>query len=69
MRELRVEPGDEVRVRAARGDLVIAAAGDAGVPSGVALLQFNAAPVDEMSVSALLDSSVPVLEVGLEKVT
>ena len=69
MRELRVEPGDEVRVRAACGDLVIAAAGDAGVPSGVALLQFNAAPVDEMSVSALLDSSVPVLEVGLEKVT
>jgi formylmethanofuran dehydrogenase subunit D len=69
MRELHVEPGDEVRVRAARGELVVAAAGDAGVPCGVALLQFNSAPAGEMSASALLDSSVPAVEVGLEKVT
>ena len=69
MRELHVEPGDEVRVRAARGELVVVVAGDAGVPSGVALLQFNSAPAGEMSASALLDSSVPAVEVGLEKVT
>jgi NADH-quinone oxidoreductase subunit G len=69
MTQLGVEPGDEVRVRSPRGELVVAAAGDAGVPSGVALLQFNAAPVHETSASALIDSSVAVVEVDVEKVT
>ena len=32
MRQLGVEPGDEVRVRSPRGELVVAAVGDAGVP-------------------------------------
>jgi predicted molibdopterin-dependent oxidoreductase YjgC len=69
MTQLGVEPGDEVRVRSPRGELVVAAVGDAGVPSGVALLQFNAAPVHETSASALIDSSVAVVEVDVEKVT
>ena len=69
MTQLGVEPGDEVRVRSPRGKLVVAAAGDAGVPSGVALLQFNAAPVHETSASALIDSSVAAVEVDVEKVT
>jgi NADH-quinone oxidoreductase subunit G len=69
MTQLGVEPGDEVRVRSPRGELVVAAAGDAGVPSGVALLQFNAAPVHETSASALIDSSVAAVEVDVEKVT
>jgi anaerobic selenocysteine-containing dehydrogenase len=69
MEQLGVEPGDEVRVRSGRGELVVAAVGDAGVPSGVALLQFNAAPVHETSASALIDSSVAVVEVDVEKVT
>jgi anaerobic selenocysteine-containing dehydrogenase len=69
MTQLGVEPGDEVRVRSPRGELVVAAVGDGGVPSGVALLQFNAAPVHETSASALIDSSVAVVEVDVEKVT
>jgi predicted molibdopterin-dependent oxidoreductase YjgC len=69
MEQLGVQPGDEVRVRSPRGELVVAAVGDAGVPSGVAFLQFNAAPLDETSASALVDSSVAGFEVDLEKVT
>ena len=69
MTQLGVEPGDEVRVRSPRGELVVAAVGDGGVPSGVALLQFNAAPVHETSASALIDSSVAAVEVDVEKVT
>jgi anaerobic selenocysteine-containing dehydrogenase len=69
MSKLGVEPGDDVRVRSPRGELVVAAVGDAGVPSGVALLQFNAAPVHETGASALLDFSLAVVEVDVEKVT
>jgi hypothetical protein len=43
--------------------------GDAGVPSDVALLQFNAAPVYETGASALIDFSLAVVEVDVEKVT
>jgi anaerobic selenocysteine-containing dehydrogenase len=69
MKQLGVEPGDEVRVRSGRGELVAVAVGDAGVPTGAALLQFNAAPTPETSASALLDSSLPVVDVEVEKVT
>ena len=69
MKQLGVEAGDEVRVRSGRGELVIAAVGDAGVPAGVAFLQFNADPIHETSVSALLDSSLPAVNVEVEKVT
>ena len=68
MSQLGIEPGDEVRVRTPRGELVVTAAADTGVPGGVALLQFNAAPVQETSASALIDVSVAVVEVDLEKV-
>jgi predicted molibdopterin-dependent oxidoreductase YjgC len=69
MKQLGVEPGDEVRVRSGRGELLVAAVGNAGVPTGVALLQFNAAPIYETSASALIDSSVAAVEVDVEKVT
>jgi anaerobic selenocysteine-containing dehydrogenase len=69
MSKLGVEPGDDVRVRSPRGELVVAAVGDAGVPSDVALLQFNAAPVYETGASALIDFSLAVVEVDVEKVT
>jgi NADH-quinone oxidoreductase subunit G len=69
LRELGVETGDEVRVRSGRGEIVVAAVGDRGVPAGVAFLQFNAAPVYDASASALVDWSVPAVEVDLEKVT
>ena len=69
LQELGVEPGDEVRVRSGRGEIVVPAMGDAAVPRGVALLQFNASPGYETSASALLDSSAPVVDVDVEKVT
>ncbi|MGO9335770.1 MAG: NADH-quinone oxidoreductase subunit NuoG [Acidimicrobiales bacterium] len=68
MRQLGVGTGDEVRVRTPRGELVLAAVGDVGVPAGVAHLQFNAAPAHEASASGLIDSSVGVVEIDVEKV-
>jgi NADH-quinone oxidoreductase subunit G len=69
MKDLGVEHGGEVRVRSSRGELVVAAVADAGVPSGVASLQFNAAPVDETSAAFLIDSSAPLVEVHVEAVS
>jgi len=65
---LGVKPGDEVRVSTPRGELVVAAVGDGGVPSGVALLQFNAVPAHETGASALIDCSVRVVGLDVEKV-
>jgi len=69
MERLGLETGDNVRVRSSRGELVIAAVPDVGVPDGVALMEFNAAPIDETSASALIDSSAPLVEVHLETLT
>jgi len=68
MSQLGVAPGDEVRVSTPRGELVVAAVGDGGVPSGVALLQFNAVPAHETGASALIDCSVRVVGLDVEKV-
>ena len=69
MERLGLEAGDHVRVRSSRGELVIAAVHDTGVPDGVALMEFNAAPIDETSASALIDSSAPLVDVYLETLT
>ncbi len=66
---LGLEDGDSVRVRSSRGELVVAVAADVAVPAGVALLEFNAAPIDQTSASALIDSSAPLVEVHLETLT
>lgn len=68
MSQLGVAPGDEVRVSTPRGELVVAAVGDGGVPSGVALLQFNAVPAHETGASTLIDCSVRVVGLDVEKV-
>jgi anaerobic selenocysteine-containing dehydrogenase len=68
MEKLGVAPGDDVRVRSSRGELVLAVVGDRAVPNGVALLEFNATPIDESSASALIDSSAPAVEVRVETV-
>ncbi len=60
--------GDQVRVSSPRGELTLTVAADRRVPSGVALVQFNAAPVYDKSASALIDHAAPVLEVKVEKV-
>ena len=67
--KLRVAPGDQVRVTSPRGELLLAVTADAGVPAGVAMIEFNAAPVYETSAASLIDHSAPVLEVQVEKVS
>jgi len=69
MGRLGVDTGDQVRVRSGRGEVVVPAVGDGGVPAGVALLQFNAARASETNASALVDWSVRAVEIEVEKVT
>jgi len=62
--------GDQVRVRSARGALVLAADADAGVPRGVVAIDFNVPHADAPAnaVSTLIDSRQPVTDVRLESV-
>jgi NADH-quinone oxidoreductase subunit G len=66
---LGAHTGDEVRVRSARGSLVLTAEADAGVPRGVVAVDFNV-PVGPDSVanavSTLIDSRSPVTDVRME---
>ena len=63
--------GHRVRVRSARGELVLAAAADDGVPRGVVAIDFNV-PGGESApgnaVATLIDSREPVTDVRLESV-
>ncbi len=63
--------GDRVRVRSARGELVLPAEADRGVPRGAVAVDFNV-PVGPgtpgNAVSTLIDSRNPVTEVRLESV-
>jgi NADH-quinone oxidoreductase subunit G len=65
---LGVSPGDTVTMSTPRGSLRTAVAADSGVPEGVALLQFNAAPVYEAGAASLIDHGLAVVEVELKKV-
>ena len=67
--KLRAVPGDEVKVSSPSGELTCALVADAGVPSGVALLQFNAAPIYEQSASALIANGAAAVEIQVEKVS
>ena len=59
-----------MKLRSARGELVRGGRRPTPrVPNGVALLQFNAAPIYETGASALIDRAVPSVEVDVEKVT
>ena len=63
--------GDRVRVRSARGELVLPAEADSGVPRGAVAVDFNV-PVGPgtpgNAVATLIDSRNPVTEVRLESV-
>ena len=63
--------GDRVKVRSARGELVLAAEADAGVPRGVVAIDFNV-PGGESApgnaVATLIDSRQLVTDVRLESV-
>jgi NADH-quinone oxidoreductase subunit G len=63
--------GDRVKVRSARGELVLAAEADEGVPRGVVSIDFNV-PGGESApgnaAACLIDSRQPVTDVRLESV-
>ncbi len=68
---LGAKTGDQVRLRSARGTLVLTAQADAGVPRGVVAVDFNVpdgsdAPANAASV--LIDSRAPVTDVRMESV-
>ncbi len=66
--KLGVADGDRVRVRSARGELVLPVAADEAVPAGVALIGLNLAPVDQPGATALLDSDEAAQPVRIETV-
>jgi anaerobic selenocysteine-containing dehydrogenase len=69
---LGVTTGDQVRVRAPRGDLVLPAQADAGVPRGVVAVEFNLPGGDtpaRNAVAGLIDAGAPVIEIRLESVS
>jgi NADH-quinone oxidoreductase subunit G len=69
MNELGVGPGEHVRVRSSRGEIVVAACDEVGLQSGVALLQFNAACDPSGGASVLVDSSLALVRVDVEAVS
>ncbi len=62
--------GDQVKVRSARGELVLAAEADAGIPRGVVAVDFNVPGAGSAGNAAatLIDSRRPVTDVRLESV-
>jgi anaerobic selenocysteine-containing dehydrogenase len=68
---LGAHTGDQVRVRSARGALVLPAQADEGVPRGVVAVDFNVpagADTPANAVSTLIDSRQNVTDVRLESV-
>ena len=68
---LGTDAGDRVRVRSARGELVLAAEPDDGVPRGVVAIDFNVPGGESVpgnAVSTLIDSRRPVTDVRMESV-
>ena len=68
---LGAKTGDQVRVRSARGELVLPAEADDGIPRGAVAIDFNV-PHGTVSpgnaVATLIDSRSPVTDVRLESV-
>jgi NADH-quinone oxidoreductase subunit G len=58
--------GGRLRLRSARGELVLAAHADPGLPAGVVWVPFNLEGDDESGVSALVDAAAAVTDVRLE---
>ncbi len=68
---LGADVGDRVRVRSARGELVLEAEPDAGVPRGVVAIDFNVPGGESVpgnAVATLIDSRRPVTDVRMESV-
>jgi NADH-quinone oxidoreductase subunit G len=62
---LGVTTGDRVRLRSARGSLVLEAETDAGVPRGVVAVDFNV-PSPDGTAATLIDAAEPVTDVRME---
>ena len=61
--------GDRVKLRSARGELVLAAQADEGVPRGVVAVDFNVPDGESTpgnAVATLIDSRRPVTDVRME---
>ncbi len=65
---LGIAPGERVRVTSPRGQVTLSAEGDAGVPKGVLVVDFNLAEPDGApnAAAALIDASGVVNDVRLE---
>jgi NADH-quinone oxidoreductase subunit G len=66
IQQLGVREGDAVRVHTAAAELVVPVVADDTLPPGVAVLPWCVVPVDQQSVSALLDSASVVSDVRVE---
>ncbi len=66
LEQLGLGAGDEVRVRAHSGELVVPVLPDASVPAGVAVLPFGVVPADQPSVADLLEATAVISDVRVE---
>jgi NADH-quinone oxidoreductase subunit G len=66
--QLGVVSGDRVRIRSARGELIVPVVADERVPAGVATIGLNLTPVDQPGATSLLDSDEPAQMVRVETV-
>jgi predicted molibdopterin-dependent oxidoreductase YjgC len=66
--QLGVVSGGQVRIRSARGELIVAVVADERVPAGVATIGLNLTPVDIVGATSLLDSDEPAQMVRVETV-
>ena len=65
LKELRLEPGTEVKVTSTRASIVVAIEPDAGVPAGVARLDFSA---DGSGAAELIDATATVTDLRVETI-
>jgi len=58
-----VDSGGQVKVTSTRGSQVVAVKSDAGIPSGIACMDFSA---DALGAALLIDASQPVVDLRVE---
>ncbi len=68
LQQLGIEDGGKVRVRSARGELIVPVELDESVPGGVAVLGFNLEPVDEPGLASIIDADEVAQTVRIETV-
>jgi predicted molibdopterin-dependent oxidoreductase YjgC len=66
LEKLGLGEGGSVRVKSARGDVVLEAVADERVPRGVVSVDFNLETDGKSAAGALIDSRQPVMDVRME---